>query len=215
MNAIGRLHVLTDETLQQRFTHLEIARLAAEGGADVVQIREKRAHTTREQVDLARRAREILPAGVQLIVNDRADVALAAAADGVHLGRDDLAPDVARRILGAGHIVGGTANSIEEARRRFADPLDYLGVGPVYGTVSKQNPAPELGLDALARIARESPVPIIAIGNITPERVPEVLAAGAHGIAVLSGVACAADPVRAAARYREAIERFAGAERLP
>jgi thiamine-phosphate diphosphorylase len=214
MMSIGRLHVLTDEVLQRRFSHLEITRLAADGGADVVQLREKRPRTTREQVDLARKAREILPDGVQLIVNDRADVALAAAADGVHLGRDDLSYEVARHILGPRRIVGGTANSVEEARQRFVESLDYLGVGPVFGTASKQNPAPPLGLDALARIARESPVPIIAIGNITPERVPEVLAAGAHGIAVLSGVTCAVDPARAAALYREAIERFAAAERM-
>ena len=207
---IGRLHVLTDVTLQQRWSHVELACRAAAGGAEVVQYRDKRALTTTNLVRTARGMRTALPPEVQLVVDDRADVALAAGADGVHLGRDDLPPDVARQILGPERIVGGTANSIEAARSLFALPLDYLGVGPVYGTASKRNPAPPLGLDALAAIARESPVPVIAIGGIAPGDVADLLRAGAYGIAVLSGVALAGDPERATARYREALERAAG-----
>jgi thiamine-phosphate pyrophosphorylase len=90
--------------------------------------------------------------------------------------------------------------------------VDYLGVGPVFGTRSKQNPAPPLGLKALAVTARECPVPVIAIGAITPDRVAEVMEAGAHGIAVLSGICCAPDPAAAAAQYREALERFLAAQ---
>ena len=226
---VGRLHVLTDETLQDRYTHAELARRAAAGGADVVQYRDKRPRTTRQLVDTARAVRAVLDSvaaaadaraaragssGVLLIVDDRADVALAAGADGLHLGRDDLELEVARRILGTERLIGGTANSLAEARARFAEDYDYLGVGPVFGTTSKAHPAPALGLEALAAIAAESPLPVLAIGGITPERVHEVLHAGAHGIAVLSGVACAADPLEATARYREAIESFRG-DRAP
>jgi thiamine-phosphate pyrophosphorylase len=210
---VGRLHVLTDVTLQQRWSHLEIACRAAAGGADVVQYREKRALPTAELVRTARAIRHAVPSEVQLVIDDRADVAVAAGAQGVHLGRHDLAADVARRIVGPDCWVGCTANSLDAARRLFAEPADYLGVGPVFGTRSKRDPAPELGLEALAAIARESPLPLIAIGGITPEHVAEVLQAGAHGIAVLSGVALAADPERATARYREALERaLAGME---
>jgi thiamine-phosphate pyrophosphorylase len=204
---VGRLHVLTDAALQQRWSHLEIACRAAAGGADVVQYREKRPLTTAELVRTARAIRHAVPADVRLVIDDRADVAVAAGAQGVHLGRYDLGPDVARRIVGADCWIGCTANSLDAARRLFAEPVDYLGVGPVFGTRSKSDPAPALGLEALAAIARDSPLPVIAIGGITPEHVALVLHAGAHGVAVLSGVALAADPERAAARYREALER--------
>jgi thiamine-phosphate pyrophosphorylase len=206
---IGRVHVLTDEVLQQRFSHLDLARLAAQGGADVVQYREKRHRVTRHLVQTARAMQEILRSTTpraHLVVNDRADVALAAQVGGLHLGRDDLEAEVARRIVGASVLLGGTANSVAEARQRFTQGFDYLGVGPIYGTTSKAKPAPPLGLEALSIIATESPVPVIAIGSITPERVPEVLQAGAHGIAVLSGVCCARDPLAAVARYREAVD---------
>jgi len=206
---LGRLHVITDTVYQTRWTHAEIARLALEGGADAVQYREKRPLLTRE---LAADAAAVVDAcratNALAIIDDRADVAVAVGARGVHLGRHDLAVDVARQILGDGVIIGGTANSIEEARTVWHSPIDYLGVGPVFGTSSKANPAPVLGLPALAVIVAECPVPVIAIGNITPDRVAEVLATGAHGIAVLSGVTCAADPAAAAADYANSIAAY-------
>jgi thiamine-phosphate pyrophosphorylase len=102
-------------------------------------------------------------------------------------------------------LIGGTANSLEEARRVWQRPIDYLGVGPVYGTQSKANPAPILGIDQLAAITGGCPVPVIAIGNITADRVTEVLDAGAHGIAVLSAITCADDPEAAAWEFAQAI----------
>lgn len=201
------LQVITDEVLQTRFTHVEIARLVVEGGADAVQYREKRALTTRELMAVAS---DILGActgtPVQLIVNDRADVACAVGAPAVHLGRNDLDVATARAILGAAAVIGGTANSYEEARAVWSTGADYLGVGPLYGTRSKANPAPDMGLDTLARICRDSPIPIVAIGSITAERIPEVIAAGAYGVAVLSAVVSADDPVEATARCRAALD---------
>jgi thiamine-phosphate pyrophosphorylase len=203
---IGRLHVLTDAVLQGRWSHADIARAAARGGADVVQYRDKRAPTTAEQVGTAQALRQLLPSAVQLIVDDRVDVAVAAGADGVHVGRHDLSPLVARRLLPSPGILGGTANSLDEARRAFVLPLDYLGVGPVFGTRSKAEAPPPLGLPTLARIVAESPIPVIAIGGITPERVASVLECGAWGVAVLSAVVCTADPEGAVARFRGVLD---------
>lgn len=195
-----RFHVLTDETIQSRWSHADIARFAVAGGAEAVQFREKRARTTRELVETAIALREICePAGAVLIVNDRVDVAAEADAHGVHLGRDDLRPAVARRLLGPRAIIGRTANCYAEAAAVWHEPIDYLGVGPVFGTATKAKPAPPLGLDALAAICRDSPVPVIAIGSITPDRIADVIAAGAYGIAVVSAVVCA-DDVMAATR---------------
>jgi thiamine-phosphate pyrophosphorylase len=203
---IGRLHVITDYSLQRRWSHVEIARQAAAGGADVVQFREKMPVSTLQLVRTARELLRAVQAPVQVVVDDRADVAVVADADGVHVGRHDLSPGSARAIVGAGRLVGGTANGVDEARRCFAEPLDYIGVGPVFGTTCKKNPAPRLGLEFLAQIARESPLPVIAIGGIGPEHVPVVMECGVHGIAVLSGVVCAADPMHAVERYRKAME---------
>ena len=204
---IGRLHVITDETVQDRYTHVELARMAAEGGADVVQFREKRPRTTRELVETAREiAAALSGTTTRLVVNDRVDVALAAGAGAVHLGRDDLGVAAARAILGPAACIGGTAHSPEAALRLTRAAVDYLGVGPVFGTRSKANPAPVLGLDTLRAIAGSSSLPVIAIGNITAERVGDVLSTGAHGVAVLSAVVCSADPRAATRLVREAID---------
>ena len=206
---IGRLHVITDETLQSRFSHGEVARLAVQGGADTVQYREKRPLSTREMVAAVRMVADACrDGGATCIVDDRADVAMAANAGGVHVGRNDLEAAVARRLLGDLFVIGGTANSLEEARSIFRGSLDYIGVGPIFGTNSKANPASVMGLATLQQIVAESPIPIIAIGNITPNRVEDVLATGAFGIAVLSGVTCTPDPAVAAADYQERIVAY-------
>jgi len=206
---LGRLHVITDTVLQTGRTHAQIARLALEGGADTIQYREKRPLVTRDLMAEAAAVVDACQAAQALaVVDDRIDVAAAVGATGVHLGRHDLPVDAARRILGPAAIIGGTANSLDEARTVWSRPIDYLGVGPVFGTSSKANPAPVMGLATLAAIATECPVPVIAIGNITPEHVADVLAAGAYGIAVLSGVTCADDPGVAAARYAASIRAF-------
>jgi hydroxymethylpyrimidine kinase/phosphomethylpyrimidine kinase/thiamine-phosphate diphosphorylase len=197
---VGRLHVLVHPGDG-------LARMAAEAGAEVVQVRDKGTTPTAARVALVREAIAVArPHGVQVVVNDRVDVAAEAGADGVHLGGEDTAPEVARRLLGEGALVGGTANSLEEALAWTGRPIDYLGVGPVFGTRTKANPAPPLGLDALARIVRAVDRPVIAIGNVTPDRVEAVLATGAHGIAVASAVADAEDPGVAVRALRRALD---------
>ena len=204
---IPRLQVITDEVLQTRYTHLQLAQLAIAGGADAVQYREKRPLTTRE---LMHTATDMLAscrsASTCLIVDDRVDVARSAGAEAVHLGRHDLDAATARAILGPDAIIGGTANSYNEARAVWASGVDYIGVGPIYGTQSKANPAPVMGLDVLARICADSPLPVVAIGNVTAERIPEVIAAGAYGVAVLSAVLRADDPQAATRRCRDALD---------
>ena len=204
---IGRLHVLTDTQIQQRHTHLELALLAAAGGADVVQLREKRDWTTAEWIQTARALQHgLADQRCRLVVDDRADVAFAAGAAGVHLGRADLPPDVARRLLGPDMLIGGTANSLEEALTVAQAPIDYLGVGPIYGTRTKANPAPDMGLETLAAIVAAVDRPVIAIGSITAERIGEVMETGAWGIALLSAVVCDPDPEAATAHCRSALD---------
>lgn len=208
---LGRLHVLTDETLQTRFSHVELARLALAGGADVIQVREKRPRPARELMLLARECVELAHASAaQLLVNDHVHVALEAGADGVHLGSSDLDPAEARKVLGLRAWIGRTVNTPAEADSQVGAPVDYLGVGPVFGTHSKAAAAAPLGLGGLERIARAARRPVIAIGNITPDRVAEVLAAGAYGIAVLSSVVCQRDPAASAASLREALDECCG-----
>ncbi len=203
----GRLHVITDATLQGRFDHATLARLATEGGAETIQLREKRPLPTAELVRIGHRIREQVGDLVWFVIDDRIDVAAACGADGVHLGPLDTDPGSARRLLGADALIGGTANAYGRALSVARQPVDYVGVGPVFGTRSKADPAPMLGLDRLGRIVRALNKPVIAIGGITPDRVEAVLAAGAHGVAVLSAVVRSHDPAAATAAFREAIDR--------
>jgi len=208
---LGRIHVITDATLQDRFSHVELARLAAAGGADMIQLREKRPWTTRALIETAvatRRALDGLPAA--LVVNDRVDVAAASGVRAVHLGRDDVDVRTARRLLGPDALIGGTANSLDEALRVAATDVDYLGVGPVFGTRSKANPAAALGVDGFRAIVTALSKPVIAIGSVTADQVGVLLDAGAHGVAVISAVVCQPDPAAAARKFREAVDAWPG-----
>ena len=207
--SVGRLHVITDEVLQDRFTHVGLAAAAAAGGADVIQYREKRQVSTKEMMRVA----VLMSLACQefnttVLIDDRVDVAAAVGATAVHLGREDLPPYVARQILGPDAIIGGTANSVEEAVKVAKQPVDYLGVGPVFGTTSKGNrAAPMLGLERFAEICDAVDKPVIGIGSITVDRVGDVLAAGAYGVAVLSAVVCQDDPQASCREFASEIER--------
>ncbi len=206
---IGRLHVITDEVLQTRFTHVELAAAAAAGGADVVQYREKRPVSTREMIAVARAMQDaICSHETCVLIDDRVDVAAAVGATAVHLGRDDLPPAAARLLLGPDALIGGTANSVAEAIEVARQPVDYLGVGPVFGTTSKgERAAPMLGLERFAEICAAVDKPVIGIGSITVERAAAVLSAGAYGVAVLSAVVCQDDPQAACQAFADEIAR--------
>jgi hydroxymethylpyrimidine kinase/phosphomethylpyrimidine kinase/thiamine-phosphate diphosphorylase len=206
---LGRLHVLTDEAMgPPGRSHEALCAQALRGGADVIQLREKRLRSSRPLLECASTlARTCHEFGRLLIVDDRCDLVRFAGAHGVHLGQHDLPPHAARQLLGPLALIGATANSLEQAREHRTSPIDYLGVGPVFGTHSKENPAPPMGLKLLAQIAAESPVPVIAIGNISAERIPSVIHAGAYGVAVLSAVAQASDVAAATRACRVALDR--------
>lgn len=142
------------------------------------------------------------PAGTKVVVNDRLDVALAAGADGVHLGQDDLPLSAARRLCArrapSGFVIGISTHNEAQAEAAIAGGADYIALGPIYQTSSKDNPDPVVGTDRLAAVCRRSPVPVIAIGGVSLQRVPDVVACGAHGVAIIAAVNQAPD-VREAA----------------
>ena len=205
MKAIGMLHVLTDTVLQDRYSHTDLARLAVAGGADTIQYRQKTG-TTREMIETAMAIQEICTdADIPLIVNDRVDVAIAAGADGVHLGQDDFPVRKARELLGSDRIIGVSGGSVEEAQQGIAGGADYVGFGPIYATGSKADAGFPQGLAGLSEIARVLSVPVIAIGGIDADTAAEVMREGTHGIAVISAVCCQADPEGATRRLLERI----------
>lgn len=203
--AVPQLHVLTDERPADAVLAFTDTVLSA--GAPGLQLRTKQ-RSDRDWLRLATavaaRCRE---AGATCIVNDRADVAVAAGAHGVHLGADDLPVAAARAVVGPDLLVGATARDAEQAAAAVADGADYLGVGPVFETTTKAGlPAP-IGPAGLAAVAAAVDVPVIGISGITAERVAEVLAAGAHGVAVTSAVTRADDPAAAVRGLLAAIDR--------
>lgn len=213
---IGRLHVLTDFHFQQRFSHAALAHLAIAGGADTIQFRQKEGTTRDILANLRPTVAVCREAGVPVLADDDLALALAAEADGVHLGQLDLPVAAARTILtryqGYTHIVGATATTVEQALAAEADGADYIGFGPVFPTQSKANPAAVKGLAGLGAVCRAVRLPVIAIAGITPERVGVCLDAGAHGVAVMTAISTATDPQAATAQFCEAIRTWEGQE---
>jgi len=203
---LARLHVLTDQVLQDRFDHVTLARLALEGGADAIQYREKRAVPDAERLRVARGLAELCAEhGAQLIIDDRADLAALVGA-GLHVGPRDLPVRAARELVSG--VIGATANDLPAAHRVMDQAPDYLGCGPVFGTTSKGDaPPPMLGLSGLRAICQAVPVPVLAIGSVRADRVAAVIDAGAHGVAVLGAVCLDRDPAAATARIRQALDQ--------
>lgn len=166
----------------------EIVEFATEltaGGATLIQLREKHA-SSREILRLARELRRVLPQNVRLILNDRADLCVAAGADGVHVGQDDLSPDATRRIVGPERIVGVSTHNPEQVNSADQSAADYVAVGPVFNTSSKENPDPVIGLEGVKRARALTQKPLVAIGGITIENCRSVIEAGADSVAVIS-----------------------------
>jgi len=200
------LYVIADQRAAAARSILDIVRAAIRGGATVVQLREKEA-ATREMIRLGQALRQITQAaGLPLIVNDRADVALAIGAQGVHVGEEDLPVPLARRLIGPDRILGASPGTVEGARQAERDGADYLGVGDVYGTPSKPDAGAPIGVEGLAEVVRAVSIPVVAIGGIRPTNAAAAIHAGAAGVAVISSVVGAADPEAAARRLREIVE---------
>jgi thiamine-phosphate pyrophosphorylase len=198
------LLAITDDLRDGRDGLVARAVAAARGGATMIQLRLKDADA-RLQVEVARALVTALPPSVPTIVNDRADVALAAGAAGVHLGTEDLPVEAVRRIAPANFIVGASVGcDAEVARARGAD---YVGIGPVYGTTSKTDAGTAIGVEEFARLARRTGLPAVAIGGVDASNAAPLIAAGARGVAVIRAVFGAANAEAAARAIRSAIGR--------
>jgi len=190
-----RLYCVTDRQHTAGRPLLDVVHSALDGGVRAVQLREKDLEGG-ALYRLAAQLRELTARyQARLLINDRVDVALAVEADGVHLGQTSFPVVVARRLLGPGKLIGVSTHNPEEITA--AAGADFLVFGPVYATPSKAKYGDPQGLARL-RQAAQSPIPLFAIGGITVERVTEVLTNGAHGVAVISALSAAPDPMRAA-----------------
>lgn len=201
------LHVLTDRQWSRGRAMLDVAREAIEGGASVIQLRDKTA-STRTLVEEGQALRVLTrERGVLLIVNDRLDVALAVDADGLHVGQDDMPVRLARRLLGPQRILGVSAGNLDEAGEAVAGGADYLGVGPIYPTLGKQDAGPATGTRLLQELHSRYSMPLVAIGGITSQNAAEIVRAGATGVAVITAVVHAGDIVLAARELRTALSK--------
>lgn len=215
------LYLVTDEHLARGRDLAGIVAWAIDGGVTCVQVRDK-SGATRRLLERVRAVRAVAsPRGVPVLVDDRLDVALAADADGVHLGQDDLPAKDARRLLGPARILGVTAADPAAARRAECDGADYIGSTAVYPTATKPDAGPAIGLDGLSAIVRAVRIPVVGIGGINRENAALVLAAGVAGIAVVSAILGAPDPRLAAAELATVVrvarpsdaDRFTGRSR--
>ena len=206
-----RCHAILDPEHCRDRALPDMARAAAAGGATIIQYRDKRG-TTREMIENARAlVASLAGTRVPLIVNDRIDVAMAARAAGVHVGRDDMAPQDVRRLMGPDAIVGLTVKSPEDAAAVPVGLVDYACIGGVFATVSKHNPEPPVGLVGLTRLAarirlKRGDLPVGAIAGIRASNAAEVIAAGADGVAVISEIFMAEDVAAATRELRGVVD---------
>ncbi|MGE5110787.1 MAG: thiamine phosphate synthase [Acidobacteriaceae bacterium] len=188
-----RVYVITANLPQLGRTHEDVAAAALAGGAGIIQFRDKEIGDE-DFTGLARRLQQLtLQHDARLIINDRAEIALAIGADGVHVGQHDLPFAEVKARASRGMIVGVSATNYAEAAQLAGCGADYLGVGPVFATPSKADATPPIGVAELARICHEIRVPIVAIGGITQANLPSIVAVGASGAAVISAVSSAPD----------------------
>ncbi len=189
------------------------AKAALEGGADMIQLRHKSASGSllsawaREMQNLCSRHH------ATFIVNDRLDIAMVSCSTGVHLGQEDIPVDEAQRIFQPDGIIGCSCDTLDEARRAERAGADYIGLGHIFPTGSKQKNGPPLGTSYIGKVKHELHIPVIAIGGITLDNAREVILAGADGIAVISAIGMAPDPVKATAELKKIIQEAAREKR--
>jgi thiamine-phosphate pyrophosphorylase len=203
---LPKLYPITDAHLSGLSQAEQVRRLSA-GGATFIQLREKQ-HAPREFYSEAEEALRVArECGVRLIINDRVDIARALSADGVHLGQDDLPPEAARELLGEHAIIGFSTHNVEQAKKAARLPVDYIAIGPIFETTSKENPDPVIGLEGLRRVRQiVGEIPLVAIGGIGLGNIAKVLEAGADAVAVISLLL--ANPPEIEDRTREILARL-------
>lgn len=200
-----RLYAITGEVFHPGRSMLEVMEEAIRGGADIIQLRDKRS-SKRDILAKAKALRELTARyGVTFIVNDHLDIALAADADGVHLGQDDLPLPEARKIMGD-KIIGISTHRIEEARQAEADGADYIGVGPVFATQTKEDVTAPVTTEYVRQVASEINIPFVAIGGIKLHNVDQVIAAGAERICVVSEIVGSHDVAGTCRKFVEKLE---------
>ena len=202
---LPRLYVILDAALLT-VPETECAEKFVAAGVRLLQYRNKRA-SARELFESSQRLASLLiPQDVTFVVNDRADVALAAEASGVHVGQEDLGVETARSVLGAGKLLGVSTHNLEQFKEAAATSADYVAVGPVFSTSTKANPDPVVGIELIRRVRSLTDKPIVAIGGITLERAAEVIRAGADSVAVISDILLAPEPGVRARQYIELLD---------
>ena len=198
------VYLITDPLLCAGRGLIETARAAVRGGVKIVQLRDKTASDV-ALISQGRALKEALAgSGALLIVNDRVEIARAIGAHGVHVGQSDAAAADARKALGPDAIIGLSIQTTEQAAALDPAMVDYIGVGPVFATATKPDHAPPLGFDGLARVCTASALPAVAIGGLSAAHARAVFAAGARGLAVVSGICAAEQPEAAARAFAEA-----------
>ena len=202
---LPKLYVILDAALLNNSPH-DCAQELAAAGVRLMQYRDKSASARH----LLQTSRELVSSltshGVSLVVNDRPDVAALAGAAGVHVGQEDLEPEQVRAVVGKEIWVGVSTHNLDQFRRAAATSADYIAVGPIFATTSKQNPDPVVGLEFISQVRTLTDKPIVAIGGITLERAASVIAAGADCVAVIRDVVCAAKPGERARRFLETLD---------
>ncbi len=196
------LYAIVDNTLTPHLSHLELTERVLKGGARIIQLRvkpsapafRKSTLSDRELFEIAKTIRNLTRQHeASFIINDRADIALAAEADGLHLGQDDLPLSEARRILGKNKVIGISTHNLNEAERAEREGADYLGFGPVFSSETKAESLPPRGIESLKQVVAAIKLPIIAIGGINQKNIEEVIQAGADGAAIISSITTAED----------------------
>lgn len=202
---LPRLYVILDAALLT-VSEAECAQKLVEAGVRLLQYRHKAASSC-ELLEASKRLSGILvPHGISLIVNDRADIAALAGASGVHVGQEDLGVEEARRVVGATRLVGVSTHNRAQFQQAAATSADYIAVGPIFSTSTKANPDPVVGTELIRELRPLTDKPIVAIGGITLERAAEVVRAGADSVAVIGDILRAPDPGVRARRYIELLE---------
>jgi thiamine-phosphate pyrophosphorylase len=203
---MSALYLVTDQDLSLGRPLEEVVLQAVKGGVSMVQLREKQT-PTRFFVEEALRIKELLaPYRVPLIINDRVDVALAVAADGVHVGQEDMPYPLARKLMGQQAIIGLSVETIDQVREAEDYDVDYLGVSPIYETPTKTDTKGSWGLEGLAQVRAMSRHRLVAIGGLKADNAEAVVRAGADSVAVVSAICSAPDPRQAAEELNRAIE---------
>ena len=202
--SLPRLYPITDVSISGLSHAEQIERLAA-GGASLIQLREKH-ESPREFYRAALEAMIVAKKlGVQLVINDRVDIAIAVKADGVHLGQDDLPPGKARMLLGEDRIIGFSTHTLDQALEADSAPVDYIAIGPVFPTSTKEDSDAIVGVADIREIKSRISKPLVAIGGITLESARSVIDAGADSVAVISDLLATTDITERARRFLESL----------